>query len=75
MCYRAATWHHERKSTNTTCYGRYIRSVCNLSKRDLDKIRAEPRKSGCLLANKFNLDVDPSAPLCLVKERYKKLEK
>lgn len=49
--------------------------MCNLSKRDLDKIRAEPRKSGCLLANKFNLDVDPSAPLCLVKERYKKLEK
>ena len=41
------------------CFGKCIRKICNFNIKDLDKIN--DNSTECLIANKFNLNVDPSA--------------
>ena len=42
--------------TKSRCRGKYIHLICNLSRRDLGKISES--FTYCLVANKFNTDVD-----------------
>lgn len=67
VCYRAAIWKYQRHEDNVTCSGKLVRGVCNLSRADLDKFHSHPPFKRCLLANKFNLDVDAAAVMCQVK--------
>ena len=41
------------------CHGEYIHWICNFKESDLPKIDEE--NTHCLMGNKFNLDLDPSA--------------
>jgi hypothetical protein len=54
MCVRFSRWFDPK------CAGQEIRGVCNFAIGDLDKIRS----SGCIIANKFNLNVSPEAAVC-----------
>ena len=42
------------------CYGKWVRLICNLALQDLPSVR----QVDALVANKFNLAVDPRAPVC-----------
>jgi hypothetical protein len=42
------------------CFGKCINAICNFHMMDLDKIKGDDT-TDCLVANKFNLDVDPMA--------------
>ena len=53
ICPRYTLWHCGG------CHGQCIRVICNLNRLDLEKIQEE--KTDCLIANKFNFEVDPSA--------------
>ena len=46
----------------TNCFGQCINSICNFHLQDLERI-AKDSNEECLIANKFNLDVDPNAVL------------
>ena len=41
------------------CFGKCLNAICNFDIKDLDKIHENSTE--CLIANKFNIDVDPSA--------------
>ena len=41
------------------CFGECLNAICNFNIKDLDKIN--DNSTECLIANKFNLNVDPSA--------------
>ena len=45
------------------CQGEYKRDICNLGLLDLPKLKSG-YASTCLVANKFDLDVDPLAVSC-----------
>ena len=52
ICPRYTLWYCDG------CHGQCIRWICNLNRRDLEKIQEE--ETDCLIANKFNFEVDPS---------------
>lgn len=45
------------------CYGRYKHYICNYALKDLPKAWS----SGCLVGNKFSLNVDAQAVMCQIK--------
>ena len=57
FCYRFSMWRSDY------CKGRTIRGVCNFAIEDLEELR----KTNCLSANKFNIDVNSAAILCQAK--------
>ena len=52
ICPRYTLWYCDG------CYGQCIRWICNFNRRDLEKI--QEKETDCLIANKFNFEVDPS---------------
>ena len=52
ICPRYTLWYCDG------CHGECIRWICNLNRRDLEKIQEE--ETECLIVNKFNFEVDPS---------------
>ena len=56
-CARFSIWQEDK---NKSCHGRYVRDICNLSVGDLSLAHA----SGCLIANKFDLDVSSCSVIC-----------
>ena len=71
LCSRYSLWRAER------CYGQLIRSNCNLAQEDLKHIYQENMmkngKPDCFIANKFNIDVDAKAIICVVRRLDMKL--
>ena len=61
-CVRYTEWYGK-----PTCAGRVIRDICNFGIQDLPRLSL----SRCLIANKFNIDVDPLAIFCHVKNIWK----
>ena len=60
VCPRFTYWMQRYDCINNIgCYGECVHSICNLHSLDLSKISDE--STDCLIANKFNLDVDPMA--------------
>ena len=55
------------------CFGKCVNAVCNLHTLDLDKMSEDFTKPGCLIANKFNLDLDPFAVTFQLKEILRKV--
>ena len=53
------------ESDTVRCHGKFIRHVCHLAIDDLLDIQKNIRGRNCLLANKFNLNVDPKPVLYL----------
>ena len=53
ICPRFTDWYC------SNCFGKCLHAICNFSIKDLDKIHENSTE--CLIANKFNIDVDPSA--------------
>ena len=41
------------------CHGKCINTICNFNRFDIQELKEDP--DDCLIANKFNLDVDPLA--------------
>ena len=58
-CFRYAEWSWIAKDL---CRGKYINAVCNFKVADLPKLSWE-YTDRCLLLNKFNILVDPLAPI------------
>ncbi len=58
-----AFWYQNRDSGDRHCYGVYKRWLCNLALLDLPKLRMSPAVDH-LIINKFDLEVDPLAPVC-----------
>lgn len=56
-CVRFSKWY------SSNCTGASVHAVCNFGVGDLGEIRVSP----CLVANKFNVDVDAAALLCQAK--------
>ena len=48
-----------QKLNNADSFGEFYNSMCNFNIKDLSKV--QENSTECLMANKFNLDVDPSA--------------
>ena len=61
MCFRKSLWYY---GADDNCTGKTIRWICHLGVEDLPKVRNE----GCLMANKFDFEVDSAAILCQAKE-------
>ena len=61
-CHRYSLW-APYAPENQTCYGRYVNYNCVFAMQDLKEILKDPNKRKCLVANKFDLDVD-SRPVC-----------
>ena len=60
LCPRYTTWMKRYDCVNNIgCFGKCLNSICNLHTLDLEKI--SDVESECLILNKFNVDVDPSA--------------
>ena len=60
VCPRFTYWMQRYDCINNIgCYGECVHSICNLHTLDLSKI--SDQSTDCLIANKFNLDVDPMA--------------
>ena len=60
LCPRFTQWMDRYDCINDIgCFGECLNTICNLHTLDLDKI--SPQTTDCLIANKFNLDVDPMA--------------
>ena len=53
ICPRFTDWYC------SDCYGECHNAICNFNIKDLSKV--QENSTECLIANKFNLDVDPSA--------------
>ena len=53
LCPRFTNWYC------VGCFGKCLNAICNFNIKDLDKIHENSTE--CLIANKFNLNVDPSA--------------
>ena len=53
ICPRYTLWYCDG------CHGQCIRWICNFNRLDLEKIKEE--ETECLIANKFNFEVDPSS--------------
>ena len=72
LCSRYSLWGSEHQ-----CHGQLIRSNCNLAQEDLKHIyKKNLMKNGkpdCFIANKFNIDVDTKAIICVVRRLDKKL--
>ena len=64
-CHRYSQWGPNSDGAKETdrCYGRYNNYNCVFAMQDLKEILKDPNKRNCLVANKFNLDVDPR-PVC-----------
>ena len=58
VCPRYSMWEGDG-----ICHGQYKRDICNLGLLDLPKLKSG-YASTCLVANKFDLDVDPLAVSC-----------
>ncbi|TRY61224.1 hypothetical protein TCAL_10076 [Tigriopus californicus] len=58
ICFRESLWGH------SGCKGKNIHSICNFAMGDLEELK----KSICFTGNKFNLEVDPVAPICIYKD-------
>ena len=60
ICPRFTYWMQRYDCINNIgCYGECVNSICNLHTLDLSKI--SDQSTDCLIANKFNLDIDPMA--------------
>ena len=59
VCPRYSMW----KGGGDICQGQYKRDICNLALLDLPNLKSG-YASTCLVANKFDLDVDPLAVSC-----------
>ena len=62
-CHRYSQWAPYASETTDKCYGKYNNYNCVFAMQDLKEILKDPNKRKCLVANKFNLDVDPR-PVC-----------
>lgn len=75
LCTRITLWD---TAEDYRCYGQTIRNICHLSSRDLDfvmqknvlvkdGVEEEEERQDCLVANKFNLEVDAEPILSLAR--------
>ena len=55
-CFRYTEWYPEK------CFGEDIRVICNFATADMPKLSWQEANS-CLFHNKYNLQVDPVAPV------------
>ena len=60
QCSRSSLWHYKE------CKGKLINSICNVAVDDLPKFREE----GCVMGNRFSLNVDSSAVVCQMKATF-----
>ena len=65
LCSRSSLWMDKQ------CHGELIRSICHLAQDDLKILYKENLlKNGqpdCFIANKFNIEIDPTAPICVTR--------
>ena len=75
LCPRITLWD---SNEDYQCYGKTIRNICHLSSKDLDFVmqknslddfglEGEEKQQDCLVANKFNLEVDAEPILSLAR--------
>lgn len=62
VCFRKSIWIYDEDGKG--CEGEVVRWICHLAVEDLPKVQ----NSGCMYANKFDMDVDVSAVMCQVKQ-------
>ena len=65
LCSRSSLWREKQ------CHGELIRSICHLAQDDLKILYKENLlKNGqpdCFIANKFNIEIDSTAPICVTR--------
>ena len=65
LCQRISLWRYEQ------CKGQELRQICHLATEDLKEVdkrnRMRDGKPNCFIANKFDIDIDPGAIICMAR--------